>query len=152
MRAVRLPAAAGAGEAIEWKLTDDRGDPAANAVLHADGDSAPVEAKGDGALRVRAMLRNGRRTPGSVSRSLTCRSRASASFTQTPMTLCPPGRYEASYGDIGNGNERGISTSRTGRSWVLYRNIDFGPDGSDTVELPIFRPGRRTHRDPLLGR
>src|SRR5699024_1622442 len=39
---------------------------------------------------------------------------------------------------IGNGNERGISTSRTGRSWVLYNDIDFGPDGSDKVELPIF--------------
>ena len=55
-----------------------------------------------------------------------------------PYDFVPAGRYEASYGDIGNGNERGISTSRTGRSWVLYRNIDFGPDGSDTVELPIF--------------
>ena len=64
--------------------------------------------------------------------------KASASFTQNPYDFVPAGRYKGSYGDIGNGNERGISTSRTGRSWVLYRNIDFGPDGSDTVELPIF--------------
>lgn len=137
VRAVRLPAAAGAGEAIEWKLTDDRGDPAANAVLHADGDSATVEAKGDGALRVRAMLRNGRRTPQFISQ-LDLQVEGLGQLYTNPYDFVPAGRYEASYGDIGNGNERGISTSRTGRSWVLYRNIDFGPDGSDTVELPIF--------------
>lgn len=137
MRAVRLPAAAGAGEAIEWKLTDDRGDPAANAVLHADGDSATVEGKGDGALRVRAMLRNGRRTPQFISQ-LDLQVEGLGQLYTNPYDFVPAGRYEASYGDIGNGNERGISTSRTGRSWVLYRNIDFGPDGSDTVELPIF--------------
>ena len=54
------------------------------------------------------------------------------------MNLSRPAAFDASFGDIGNGNERGVSTSRTGRSWVLFDDIDFGPDGADTVELPIF--------------
>ena len=68
MRAVRLPAAAGAGGGpLNGSSPTTAATPAANAVLHADGDSATVEAKGDGSLRVRAMLRNGRRMPQFIS-------------------------------------------------------------------------------------
>ena len=57
---------------------------------------------------------------------------------KNPYEFISASRFDASFGDIGNGNERGVSTSRTGRSWVLFDDIDFGPDGADTVELPIF--------------
>lgn len=133
----RYPAGATAGEAIQWKITDDRGDTATNAKITVQGDTATVEALGDGPLRVRAMACNGRRVPQLISQ-LDLKVHGLGQLHMNPYQFVAAGRYEASYGDIGNGNERGISTSRTGRSWVLYNDIDFGPDGSDEVELPIF--------------
>ncbi len=136
VRAHRLPARADA-EPIQWKLTDDRGNPVANARMHPDGDSLTVEALGDGPVRVRAMVSNGRGAPQLISR-LELDVQGLGQLHKDPYEFVYAGRYDASFGDIGNGNERGVSTSRTGRSWILFRDIDFGPDGADEVELPIF--------------
>ena len=37
--------------------------------------------------------------------------------------------FTDSEGEIGNGNERGITFSRTNMSWVAFRQLDFGPAG-----------------------
>jgi beta-galactosidase len=39
---------------------------------------------------------------------------------------------------VGNGNERGVATSRDGETQVGVHHIDFGPYGSDTIAIPIF--------------
>ena len=52
--------------------------------------------------------------------------------------------FSATGGQIGNGNERGISTQRDGISWVAYNNLDFGEFGSDEVEIPVFSFGPDT--------
>lgn len=134
--ALRLPEAADR-EPIQWKLTDDRGNPVPNARMHPDGDSLVVEALGDGPVRVRAMVNNGRGDPQIISR-LELDVRGLGQLHKDPYEFVYAGRHDASFGEIGNGNERGVSTSRTGRSWILFRDIDFGPDGADEVELPIF--------------
>lgn len=136
VQAQRLPAGADA-EPIEWKLTDDRGNPVPNARMHPDGDSLVVEALGDGPVRVRAQVCNGRQAPQLISR-LEMEVKGLGQLHKDPYEFVYAGRYDASFGEIGNGNERGVSTSRTGRSWILFRDIDFGPDGADEVELPIF--------------
>ena len=41
-------------------------------------------------------------------------------------------------GDVGNGNEKGVSSGRNGATVVGFHNIDFGSFGSDTITIPIF--------------
>ena len=122
---------------IEWQLTDDKGVPAVNAAMQPDGDVLTVTALGDGTLRVRALVRNGHDAPQLISQ-LELSISGVGQLHKNPYEFISASRFDASFGDIGNGNERGVSTSRTGRSWVLFDDIDFGPDGADTVELPIF--------------
>ena len=122
---------------IEWQLTDDRGVPAVNASMQQNGDILLVQALGDGPLRVRALVRNGREAPQLIS-TLELNITGMGQLHKNPYEFISASRYDASFGEIGNGNERGVSTSRTGKSWILFRDIDFGPDGADTVEMPIF--------------
>ena len=96
-----------------------------------------MTALGDGTLRVRALARNGHDAPQLISQ-LELSISGVGQLHKNPYEFISASRFDASFGDIGNGNERGVSTSRTGRSWVLFDDIDFGPDGADTVELPIF--------------
>ena len=118
-------------------MTDDKGVPAVNAAMQPDGDVLTVTALGDGTLRVRALVRNGHDAPQLISQ-LELSISGVGQLHKNPYEFISASRFDASFGDIGNGNERGVSTSRTGRSWVLFDDIDFGPDGADTVELPIF--------------
>ena len=37
--------------------------------------------------------------------------------------------------------ESGVSTNKTGTTWISFEKLDFGTDGSDTVHLPIFSHG-----------
>lgn len=46
--------------------------------------------------------------------------------------------YTDSHGEIGNGNERGITFSRTEMSWVAFRQLDFGEAGGDTLTVDVF--------------
>lgn len=46
--------------------------------------------------------------------------------------------FTDSHGEIGNGNERGITFSRTEMSWVAFRQLDFGPAGADTLSVDVF--------------
>lgn len=82
-------------------------------------------------------MRNGHDAPQLISQ-LELSISGVGQLHKNPYEFISASRFDASFGDIGNGNERGVSTSRTGRSWVLFDDIDFGPDGADTVELPIF--------------
>ncbi len=41
-------------------------------------------------------------------------------------------------GEVGNGNEHGVATSRDGETQVGFRELDFGSYGSDEICLPIF--------------
>ena len=87
--------------------------------------------------RFTALVRNGHDAPQLISQ-LELSISGVGQLHKNPYEFISASRFDASFGDIGNGNERGVSTSRTGRSWVLFDDIDFGPDGADTVELPIF--------------
>ena len=43
-----------------------------------------------------------------------------------PYKLVAGGLYNDSVGDVGNGNEHGVSTARDGKTIVGFRGIDFG--------------------------
>lgn len=124
-------------ERIEWRLTDTRGIPSTNAKIRAEGDSATVTALGDGAIHVRAMVKNARNAPQVISQ-LTLTPVGFGELNKNPYEFIFGGRFDAKEGDVGNGNEHGVATARTGRSWVMFNALDFGPDGADEVEIPIF--------------
>jgi len=49
--------------------------------------------------------------------------------------------YSRSIGELSNGNERGVATSRDGESIVVFDKLDFGEIGSDEITIPIFELG-----------
>jgi beta-galactosidase len=55
-----------------------------------------------------------------------------------PYSFVTGGLFTLSYGDIGNGNEQGVSFARGAESMAGFANVDFGPVGSDEITLPIF--------------
>jgi beta-galactosidase len=55
-----------------------------------------------------------------------------------PYEYITGGLYTLSGGEIGNGNERGFSTSRDGESYAGFENLDFGSFGSDEITLDVF--------------
>lgn len=135
-----------AGCPLTWQLTDDGGVPVSIAKLEVLSEDARqawdayrvrVTGLGDGKFRVRCCCANGRDFPQIISQ-LEFSVSGMGRIYPDPYNFLSGSLYSRSEGDIGNGNERGVSMSRTGRSWVAYENLDFGRSGSDTVTIPIF--------------
>ena len=125
---------------LEWRLTDDGGVTVSNAkleVLSEDGRRVRVTGLGDGAFRVRCCCANGGTFPQIISQ-LELEVSGMGRIYPDPYGFISGSLYTQSDGGVGNGNERGVSMSRTGCSWVAYEDLDFGRAGSDTVTIPIF--------------
>jgi len=58
--------------------------------------------------------------------------------TKTHTVLSPAGFTITPKGSVTPGNERGVATDRDGETHVGYRDLDFGPYGSDEITIPIF--------------
>ncbi len=125
---------------LEWRLTDDGGVTVPYAkleTLSADGRRILVTGLGDGPFRVRCGCANGGDFPRIISQ-LEMSVAGMGRMYPNPYGFISGSLYSQSFGDVGNGNERGVSMSRVGQSWVAYEDLDFGRDGSDTVTIPIF--------------
>lgn len=137
---VRLhPANAGYSD-LEWRVTDDRGITAEEVKLeYLDEKRTKVRAigRGDGQVRVRCTCKNGREVPQLISQ-LELTVQGMGSIYPDPYSFLCASLYTQSHGEIGNGNERGIATSRTEMSWVAYDQLDFGRAGSDTIDIDVF--------------
>lgn len=106
-------------------------------VLSEDGRRVRVTGLGDGSFRARCCCANGGAFPQVISQ-LEMENSGMGTIHPDPYGFLSGNLYTRSQGDVGNGNERGVSMSRTGRSWVAYEDLDFGLAGSDTVTIPIF--------------
>ncbi len=134
----RCPPEAAGGELV-WRLTDQRGVDVSNAgleLLGTDGSRVRVTGYGDGEVRVRCAIRQGAAlAPISV---LELQVEGMGSRYLNPYQFLSASLYTSSGGEVTNGNERGIATSRTGSTWVAYEELDFGRGGADEVTMPIF--------------
>ena len=101
---------------------------------------ALIEAHGDGEFYVRCMCRNEKKKTALIS-MLEMKAEGLGRLNLDPYRFLSASLYTQSGGDIGNGNERGISTARDGVSWVAFEHFDFGKFGSDTVTIPVFSFG-----------
>lgn len=103
-----------------------------------------VSAMGDGEFRLRATSNNGTDKPKLISQ-LEFKAEGLGTAYKDPYGFISGGLYDYTEGDVGNGNERGVATSRDSETHVGFRNIDFGPYGSDTITIPIFALSSETY-------
>jgi beta-galactosidase len=96
-----------------------------------------LEAAGDGDFRLRCVAKGGKW--GTVSYSeLEVHAEGFGKPFLNPYEFISGGLYTDSIGELGVGNDKGIATSRLGRSGAVYASLDFGEYGSDTLTLSVF--------------
>ncbi len=122
---------------VEWSVVDDAGIKSNIAQVESNGHTAVLTALGDGSFRVRCISRNGTDRIKLISQ-LEFRVSGIGTAYLDPYGFVSAGLYDYSKGEISNGNERGVATSRELETQVGFHNLDFGPYGSDTITLPIF--------------
>ena len=121
-----------AAEALSWRITDDQGITMANVVLETvDERTVKLTGIGDGDVRIRCQC-------GPVLSDLELEVQGLGSLHLDPCDYVSAALFTDSQGEIGNGNERGITFSRTARSWVAFRQLDFGEAGGDTLTMDVF--------------
>lgn len=128
-------------QSLDWKTVNDAGieSPLAK-VTRISENTAMVEACGDGSFRLRCMTRNGTDKVKVISQ-LEFNVEGMGYAYLNPYGFIPGGMYTYTEGEVGNGNEHGVSTARDGRTVVGFEHIDFGSFGSDTITLPVFELG-----------
>ncbi|HHU82412.1 MAG TPA: DUF4982 domain-containing protein, partial [Firmicutes bacterium] len=122
---------------VEWRVVNDRGIESPLAKVEANGLEAKVTALGGGAFRLRCMSKNGSNKIRLISQ-LEFAGEGLGMVHKNPYEFISAGLYDYSKGEVGNGNEKGVATGRDGETQVGFRNLDFGPVGSDTITIPIF--------------
>lgn len=122
---------------VEWSVVDDAGIASNISRVEANGLEARVTALGDGGFRLRCTSRNGTDKIKLIS-ELEFEADGLGTAYQDPYGFISAGLYDYSRGEVTNGNERGIATSRDGETQVGFRGIDFGHYGSDKITLPVF--------------
>lgn len=135
------PETAGAADLI-WKVVNVSGIEIATAKIEEisrEGNCrrAKLTACSDGDFRVRCMVKNGEGRATVIS-LLEYRAEGLGTAFLNPYEFVSAGLYTDSFGEVGNGNEKGISTAREGDSGVSYDNVDFGEYGSDELTLSVF--------------
>ena len=133
----KLAPADAADQNVTWKIVDDAGIPVTFAEVVPDGLTAKVTAKSDGAFRLRCMSCAGTGKVRLISQLEFTVSGLGKAF-RDPYEFVTAGLYDYSRGEVGNGNEHGVATSRDGETQVGFRELDFGSYGSDEIILPIF--------------
>lgn len=127
---------------LTWMLVNNAGIEISYAVIEEirnEGNvhSARIKAYGDGEFYVKCMSKSGTDKIKIIS-TIEAYAKGLGQAYLNPYEFISAGLFSDTIGDIGNGNEKGISTSRDGMSGVIYKNIDFGDYGSDEITIPIF--------------
>jgi beta-galactosidase len=122
---------------VEWSVVNATGIVSNIAKVEAFGDEAKVTAFGDGEFLLRCTSKNGSNKTKMISQ-LEFKAVGLGTAYKDPYGFISAGLYDYSKGEVGNGNERGVATSRDGETQVGFREIDFGPYGSDKITIPIF--------------
>nr|WP_239588318.1 glycoside hydrolase family 2 TIM barrel-domain containing protein [Gracilibacillus alcaliphilus] len=122
---------------VEWSVVTDAGIETNLALVETEGHKAKVKALGDGTFRVRCTSKNGTDKVRLIS-ELECTAVRLGKAYHDPYQFVSAGLYQYSKGEVTNGNEHGIATSRDGETQVGFDDLDFGSSGSDLITIPIF--------------
>ena len=122
---------------LSWRVTTKEGIDTNLATVTFSGDTATVEAMGDGEFYLRCMAMNGGDHPEIISH-IECKAEGLGPASIDPYEFVTGGLFTVAHGDIGTGNERGLCLATEGESAAGFENIDFGPIGSDEITIPFF--------------
>lgn len=122
---------------VSWQLTNAAGIETACAELIAEDDRVRIRALGDGVVYLRALCCNGYSHPRVISQ-MEIVIDGLGKPNLDPYGFVTGGLYTLSSGEISPGNDKGVAFARDGRSMAGFSQVDFGPDGSDEITLPIF--------------
>ncbi|MFX3634792.1 MAG: glycoside hydrolase family 2 TIM barrel-domain containing protein [Candidatus Pristimantibacillus sp.] len=122
---------------MEWSVVTDAGIETNIAKVEVVDQGARIIALSDGEFRLRCTGMNAQNKIAIISQ-LEFKAVGLGTAYKNPYSFISAGLYDYSKGEVGNGNERGIATSRDGETQVGFDNMDFGPDGADTITIPIF--------------
>jgi beta-galactosidase len=122
---------------IEWSAVDAAGIVSDIVRTEAFGHEAKVIALGDGEFRLRCTSKNGSDKTKLISQ-LEFKAVGLGTAYKDPYGFISAGLYDYCKGEVRNGNERGIATSRDGETQIGFHGIDFGSYGSDIITIPIF--------------
>ncbi len=120
-----------------WKVVNAKGVPSNIAKLEVSDDGCEIFALGDGTFTLKCMACNGKSHPDIISQ-LEFEIRDMGIAYKDPYSFISSGLYDDHEGEIGAGKDRGISTDNMNPTTVVFKNIDFGDFGSDTITMPIF--------------
>lgn len=129
---------------LEWSVVNVTGVPTNIAKIIPQGLKAKVIAMADGEFYVRCTSKNGD-TKTRIISHLEASASGIGSAYKNPYEFVYGCLYDYGKGKIGNGNEKGIATQDDAETVVGYRNVDFGPYGSDKITLPIFAMNNDTY-------
>ena len=129
---------------VSWSVVNAAGIRSNVADVSGDGLRAVVTAHGDGEFMVRCTSRNGTENTRLISQMELYAEGLGTAYKDAYGYIIG-GLYDYSKGEVGNGNEQGVATSRDGETHVGYRDIDFGPTGSDRITMNIFALSNETY-------
>lgn len=122
---------------VTFRVTNAAGIDSPCATLEQDGSSVTVIGKFDGEVYLRATCNNGDDHPRIISQQrITVEGMGETALN--PYAFVAGGLYDLHYGDLGAGNEHGVSFASDHESMAGFSNVDFGLAGSDEVTLPLF--------------
>lgn len=124
-------------QTLIWSVVDDKGIPSKLAFLETKGNQAFLTANSDGHFRLRCMSKSGTEKIRILS-TLEFTVEGIGETFLDPYEFVSGGLYDYSVGEVGNGNEKGVSTARDGETQVGFHNLNFGSSGSDEITIPIF--------------
>lgn len=121
-----------------WKAVNSAGiDSNIAKVISTEGNTAVIKVFGDGDFKVRCMAKCGCEAV-KVSSELGFTADGVGEALLDPYGFIAGGLFSYSEGELGNGNEHGISTQRCDRTVFGFENINFGDYGSDEITVPLF--------------
>lgn len=107
-------------------------------------ECALVTAKADGEFMLRCSTDNGTGKIKLISQ-IECKAEGLGKPFLDPYEFVTGGLCNCSVGDIGNGNEKGVSSGHE-RSEIGFVDVDFGEFGSDEITIPIFALDAKPYR------
>lgn len=122
---------------ISWQAANAMGIESACASLSVTGDAVTLRALGDGLVYLRGMVNNGYGHPRLISQQEIC-IEGLGQPNLNPYGFITAGLYDLHSGEITPGNDKGVAFARDGRSMCGFSQVDFGPVGTEEIELPIF--------------
>ena len=122
---------------VVFSAVDDNGVATNIVQLSQDGNEVTMTALGDGAFHLRATSKSGTEHVRLISQ-LEYKVEGLGPAYLDPYGFISASLYTGVIGEVGNGNEKGIATSRDGETTVTWSGMDFGPVGSDEITIPIF--------------